>query len=100
MGRLSAIFVALCIVLIACSIGAVLYLRFGLSGTESAIVALTALTGLALYNAVTTRLHDRGYVGNQIGDLARGTADLARQVAELNRRVAAIDGRAQAAGET
>jgi len=43
MGRLSAIFVALCIVLIACSIGTVLYLRFGLSGTESAIVGLTAL---------------------------------------------------------
>jgi len=99
MGRLSAIFVALCIVLIACSIGAVLYLRFGLSGTESAIVALTALTGLALYNAVTTRLSDRSDVSSQIGDLARGTADLARQVAELGRRVAAIEGKAQAVVE-
>ena len=78
MGRLSAVFVAICIVLIACSIGAVLYLRFGLSGTESSIVALTALTGLALYNAVTTRLSDRGDVSGQIGDLARGIADLAR----------------------
>ena len=97
MGRLSAIFVALCIVLIACSIGTVLYLRFGLSGTESAIVGLTALTGLALYNAVTTRLSDRGNVSGQIGDLARGTADLARQVTELGRRVAAIEGKTQAA---
>jgi cyclic-di-GMP phosphodiesterase TipF (flagellum assembly factor) len=99
MGRLSAVFVAICIVLIACSIGAVLYLRFGLSGTESAIVALTALTGLALYNAVTTRLSDRSDVSGQIGDLARGIADLARQVAELGRRVAAIEGKAQAAVE-
>ena len=97
MGRLSAVFVAICIVLIACSIGAVLYLRFGLSGTESAIVALTALTGLALYNAVTTRLSDRTDVSGQIGDLARGIADLARQVAELGRRVAAIEGKTQAA---
>ncbi len=100
MGRLSAVFVAICIALIACSIGAVLYLRFGLSGTESAIVTLTALTGLALYNAVTNRLHDgSGDSSAQIGDLARGIADLARQVSELNRRVAAIEGKTQAAVE-
>ncbi|HEY1541390.1 MAG TPA: EAL domain-containing protein [Xanthobacteraceae bacterium] len=98
MGRLSALFVAICMVLIACSIGAVLYLRFGLSGTESSIVTLTALTGLALYNAATTHLHD-GEASAQIGDLARGIADLARQVSELNRRVAAIEGKAQAAVE-
>jgi len=100
MGRLSAVFVAICMVLIACSIGAILYLRFGLSGTESAIVTLTALTGLALYSAIPNRLHDGG--GNtsaQVSDLARGIADLARQVAELNRRVAAIEGKTQAAVE-
>ena len=101
MGRLSAVFVAICMVLIACSIGAVLFLRFGLSGTESAIVTLTALTGLALYNAVSTRVQDggAGASSGQVGDLARGIADLARQVTELNRRVAAIEGRTQAAVE-
>jgi cyclic-di-GMP phosphodiesterase TipF (flagellum assembly factor) len=100
MGRLSAVFVAICMVLIACSIGAVLYLRFGLSGTESAIVTLTVLTGLALYNAVANRLRDgSGESSAQVGDLARGIADLARQVTELNRRVAAIEGRTQAAVE-
>ena len=35
MGRLSAIFVAVCMVVIAGSVGAVLYLRFGLGGPES-----------------------------------------------------------------
>jgi len=99
MGRLTAVFVATCMVLIACSIGAVLYLRFGLSGADSAIVALTALTALALYNAVSTRLYDRGDFGGQVGELSRGTADLARQVAEVNRRVAAIEGNAHAAVE-
>jgi cyclic-di-GMP phosphodiesterase, flagellum assembly factor TipF len=100
MGRLSSVFVAICMVLIACSIGAVLYLRFGLSGTESAIVTLTALTGLALYNAITNRLRDGGSDSSaQIGDLARGIADLARQVSELNRRVAVFEGKAQAAVE-
>jgi len=60
---------------------------------ESAIVALTALTFLILYNAVSMRLRDRTDVGGQIADLSRGTADLARQVAEFGRRLAAIEGR-------
>ncbi|HUI97061.1 MAG TPA: EAL domain-containing protein [Xanthobacteraceae bacterium] len=99
MGRLSAIFVAICMVLIGSSIGAALYLRFGLSGVESAVVAIAVLTGLALFNAVSTRIHDRGDFGGQVGDLARGTADLARQMTELNRRVGALEGKTQAAVE-
>ena len=78
--RLGAIFIAVCMVLIAASLGAVLYLIFGLSGAESTMVALAALTALALYNAVAARLRDRTDVGAQIADLSRGTADLARQV--------------------
>ena len=60
---------------------------------RSAIVALTALTFLILYNAVSMRLRDRSDVGGQIADLSRGTADLARQVAEFGRRLAAVEGR-------
>jgi cyclic-di-GMP phosphodiesterase TipF (flagellum assembly factor) len=71
----------------------VLYSVAGISGTESAIVALAALTFLILYNAVSMRLRDRSNVGGQIVDLSRGTADLARQVAEFGRRLAAIEGR-------
>jgi cyclic-di-GMP phosphodiesterase TipF (flagellum assembly factor) len=56
-------------------------------------VALTALTFLILYNAVSMRLRDRSDVGGQIADLSRGTADLARQVAEFGRRLAAVEGR-------
>ena len=100
MGRLSAFFVAICMVLIACSIGAVLYLRFGLSGAESALLALTALTALALVNAVSARLNDRRNFDTKVQELARGSAELSRHVAELGRRVAAIDGNAQAAVET
>src|SRR5579871_1367722 len=98
MGRLSAVFVAICMVLIAGSIGAVLFLRFGLDGTESTIVGLIALIGLALFNAVSARVRGDGD-NPQVDDLARGTADLARQVAELGRRVGAIENRAQAAVE-
>lgn len=89
MARIGAIFISICMLLIAGAAGAVLYLQFGLSGAESAIVA--ALTGLALYNIVSARTHDRTHMGDQIADLSRGTADLARQVAEFGRRLAALE---------
>src|SRR5215207_5914597 len=91
--RISTIFIAICMVLVAASLGLVLRAVAGFSGTESAIVALTVLTFLILYNAVSMRLRDRSDVGGQIADLSRGTADLARQVAEFGRRLAAVEGR-------
>lgn len=91
MRRLSAIFIAVCMVLIAASLGAVLYFGFKVDGRTAAIVALAALTGMALYNAISNRLRDRGELGEQIADLSRGTADLARQVAELSRRLNALE---------
>jgi cyclic-di-GMP phosphodiesterase TipF (flagellum assembly factor) len=98
--RISTIFIAICMVLVAASLGLVLYSVAGISGTESAIVALTALTFLILYNAVSMRLRDRSDVGGQIADLSRGTADLARQVAEFGRRLAALEGRVVSANST
>jgi len=95
--RISTIFIAICMVLVAASLGLVLYSVVGISGTESAIVALTALTFLILYNAVSMRLRDRTDVGSQIADLSRGTADLARQTAEFGRRLAAVEGRVTSA---
>jgi cyclic-di-GMP phosphodiesterase TipF (flagellum assembly factor) len=98
--RISTIFIAICMVLVAASLGLVLYSVAGISGSESAIVALTALTFLILYNAVSMRLRDRSDVGGQIADLSRGTADLARQVAEFGRRLAAVEGRVVSANST
>src|SRR6185437_5915119 len=91
--RISTIFIAICMVLVAASLGLILYSLVGISGMESAIVALTALTFLILYNAVSMRLRDRTDVGGQIADLSRGTADLARQVAEFGRRLTAVEGK-------
>ncbi|MGA2055116.1 MAG: EAL domain-containing protein [Bradyrhizobium sp.] len=91
--RISTIFIAICMVLVAASLGLVLYSVAGISGMESAIIALTALTFLILYNAVSMRLRDRTDVGGQIADLSRGTADLARQVAEYGRRLTAVEGK-------
>jgi len=90
--RLGAIFVVLCMMVIAASVGAALYLLVGLKAAESMIVAVAVLTGLALYNTVSSRMRDRSDVGSQIADLSRGTGDLGRQVAELGRRTAALEG--------
>jgi cyclic-di-GMP phosphodiesterase TipF (flagellum assembly factor) len=98
--RVSTIFVAICMVLVAASLGLILYSVAGISGPESAIVALAALTFLILYNAVSMRLRDRTDVGSQIADLSRGTADLARQVAEFGRRLAAVEARVVSANST
>src|SRR5512141_2379458 len=98
--RISTIFVAICMVLVAASLGLILYSVAGIGGSESAIVALTALTFLILYNAVSMRLRDRSDVGGQIADLSRGTADLARQVAEFGRRLAAVEGKVVSARST
>src|SRR6266446_3508080 len=94
--RISTIFIAICMVLVAASLGLILYSVAGISGSSSAIVALTALTFLILYNAVSMRLRDRTDVGGQIADLSRGTADLARQVAEFG-RLLAVEGRVASA---
>src|SRR5450759_3751611 len=91
MRRISAIFIAVCMVLIAGSIGAVLFLAVKLDAGTSAIVALAALTGMALFNTVSNRLRDRGDLGDQIADLSRGTGDLALQVAEISRRLNAME---------
>jgi cyclic-di-GMP phosphodiesterase, flagellum assembly factor TipF len=89
--RIGAIFIALCMVLIAASLGAVLFLRFGFSAADSALAALGLLTVLALYNAVAGRRRDRAVVSDQVASLARGSGDLARQMAEFGRRLMALE---------
>src|ERR1700724_3146879 len=91
MARLYAVFIAVCMVLIAGSVGAVLYLYYGFLRIEAAVVAVAVLTGLALFNAISARARDRTDVGDQIADLSRGTADLARQVADIGRRLSAVE---------
>jgi cyclic-di-GMP phosphodiesterase TipF (flagellum assembly factor) len=91
MVRISAIFISTCMVLIAGSLGFVVYLRFGFTGAESALVALGALTALAVYNAIAARKHDRLEASNQLANLARGSGDLARQLAEFGRRLSTVE---------
>jgi cyclic-di-GMP phosphodiesterase, flagellum assembly factor TipF len=91
MVRISAIFIAVCMVLIAGSIGLMVYLRFGFTAAEAALVGLALLTALAVYDAVAARLRDRAEASNQISALSRNSGDLARQLAEFGRRLSAMD---------
>jgi cyclic-di-GMP phosphodiesterase TipF (flagellum assembly factor) len=89
--RLGALFVAVCMTVIAASAGAVVYFAYGFTGADAIIVAIAAVTALALYNAVSTRMNIRSVVGPQLADLSRGGADLARQLAETGRRLAVVE---------
>jgi cyclic-di-GMP phosphodiesterase, flagellum assembly factor TipF len=91
MGRLSAVFFAFCIALIAGSVGIIAYLSFAFTGVEAAVIAIAVMTALVLINSVTMRQRDRYDIGAQIADLSRGTADIARQVSELDRRLVAME---------
>ena len=64
MGRLSAVFIAFCMLLIAASVGIVAYLSFGFSGMEAAVIAIAVMTALVMVNSVTTRQRDRYDVGS------------------------------------
>ncbi len=98
--RIGAIFVVFCMVLIAGASGAVLYLAFGLSGTESTIVGIAVLVALAVYNTVSTRMRDRADVSDNIVDLSRASAEMSRQIAELGRRLSTLENHGSSAAET
>jgi cyclic-di-GMP phosphodiesterase, flagellum assembly factor TipF len=95
--RLGAIFVAICMVIIAASAGATAYLYFGASPAEAATVAVALVAVLALYNVFATRGGTGTEAGHKLADLSHGQADLARQVAEMGRRLVAAEGRLDAA---
>jgi cyclic-di-GMP phosphodiesterase TipF (flagellum assembly factor) len=98
--RIGAIFVVLCMALIAGASGAVLYLAFGLTGTEATIVGVAVLAALAVYNTVSTRMRDRSDVSDNIVDLSRGSAEMSRQIAELGRRLSTLEKQGSSAAET
>jgi cyclic-di-GMP phosphodiesterase, flagellum assembly factor TipF len=96
MVRISAVFIAVCMMLIAASVGVMVYTRFGMTGAESFLIGLGILTALAVYNAIAARAGDRAEVSDQIAALSRGTADLARQLAEYGRQHGTMEAKVDA----
>ncbi|MGH7247465.1 MAG: EAL domain-containing protein, partial [Pseudomonadota bacterium] len=96
MVHIGASFTTICMALIASLIGVVLYLRFGCTGAESAMVTLAAFAGLALYSTIAARLRDWAEASNRLSILSRGSSDLGRKIAEFGRRRDAMETRMQA----
>src|SRR5262245_28096919 len=97
MGRLNAVFIAFCMVLIAASAGVVSWLAFSFTGMEASVLAVAVMTAQVLINSVTGRQRDRQDIGSQIVDLSRAAADIGRQVSELDRRIVGLEGEVAAA---
>jgi cyclic-di-GMP phosphodiesterase TipF (flagellum assembly factor) len=97
MVRISAFLIAVCMVLMAGLLAAVVYGRFGFTGAESALAGLGVLTAFAVYYAVAARRHDRLESSNQLAKLARGAGDLSTQLAEFGRRLNAIEAEVESA---
>jgi len=95
MVRIRVIFVAVCIVLIAAVLGAVLYLRLGFSVTDAVLVALCLPAAAAVYSAVAADKRERAVVNQQVSELVRGSSDLARQLADFDRRLGAAEGKVE-----
>jgi cyclic-di-GMP phosphodiesterase TipF (flagellum assembly factor) len=84
--RLGALFVAVCMTVIAASTGTVVYFGYGFTGADAIIVGIAALTALALYNAVSTQANVRSVVGPQLAELSRGSGDLGWRPSSSRRR--------------
>ena len=89
--RLGAIFVAVCMTVIAVSAGAVVYYAYGFTGADAIMRGDRRPDRARLYNTVSTRTNVKSVVGPQLTELSRGSADLARQLAEMGRRLAAVE---------
>jgi cyclic-di-GMP phosphodiesterase TipF (flagellum assembly factor) len=99
MVRFSAIFVAMCMALIAVSLGVVAYLSFDFTALEAALVGFAVLMALAVYNTLAARLRERSDAREQISALTRTSGDMTRQLAEFGRRITAVDNRVERAFE-
>jgi cyclic-di-GMP phosphodiesterase TipF (flagellum assembly factor) len=95
MVRFSAIFVTMCMALIALSLGAASYLQFGLTAQEAVLVAFAVLMALVVYTTLAARLRERADSREQISELARTSGDMTRQLAEFGRRISAVDNRVE-----
>ncbi len=89
--RLSGIFIAFCMAVIAVSLGATAHLMLGLSIAEAVTASLAGAAILIAIQAFAAQRQARAAAERQVAELSRGTADLARQVGELGRRVVAAE---------
>ncbi len=94
MSRTSTTFVAVCMLLIAGSAGALAFvtLRWGVG--ESGFVAVTLLLVMVIGFNASLRAREKATLDLRLGDLARLSTDMAGQIDDLSRRIERIEGSA------
>ena len=84
----AAWYVALYIVVITASIGAVLYMRFGLTLAEAGLVSLGLFMVLVLAELYTSRQRERVALEGRLAELAEDNAAMRQQFAAIHERIA------------
>jgi cyclic-di-GMP phosphodiesterase, flagellum assembly factor TipF len=84
-------FIAVCMALIAASVGAILHYAAGITAVEAAFAALALLFGLMTVEAVSARARDRLETNERIEGLARASADIAREIGEISHRLSKLE---------
>ncbi|WP_119306711.1 EAL domain-containing protein [Cohaesibacter haloalkalitolerans] len=83
MQRLGAVFIAICMVAISASVGAMLHFKFGLSITEASPFSFGVLLTLLLVHYQISRVRDRLMLDEQMDDMTRLKLSLTKEVQEV-----------------
>jgi cyclic-di-GMP phosphodiesterase TipF (flagellum assembly factor) len=86
-----SLFLAICMSLIAASLGAVLHLALQMPLIEAALISLVLLFALLALEVSSARRRDRAELADRFEGLARAAADIAREVGEMRHRVVALE---------
>jgi cyclic-di-GMP phosphodiesterase TipF (flagellum assembly factor) len=86
-----ALFLALCMALIAASVGAVLHVALAMPLVEAGLISLALLFALMTLEVAAARRRDRADFADRLEGVARAAADVAREVGELRHRVVALE---------
>ena len=91
MQRLGAVFIAICMVAISMSIGAMLHFKFGLSITEASPFSFGILLTLLLVHYQISRVRDRMMLDEQMDDLTRLKLALTKEVQDVREMARELD---------
>ena len=86
-----SLFLALCMMLIAASAGAVLHFALQFDPIQASLIALVLLFAMTTLEVSVARRRDRADLADRLEGLARASSDIAREVGELRYRVIAIE---------
>ncbi|WP_316861458.1 EAL domain-containing protein [uncultured Cohaesibacter sp.] len=83
MQRLGAVFIAICIVAISVSVGAISHFKFGLTIPEASPIAFGILVTLLIIHYQISRVRDRVILDEQMDDITRLKLTLTKEVQDV-----------------